>query len=115
MSTTEITKTATDEGIRYQWIEEGVEVGYLLAHESGLILNVETDQDRQGEGIARALFETADAETRLMHMPDWGRTPEGDAFATAMGGDTMDEDEAAEIVGFDIAGFRAAMADWASN
>ena len=115
MSTTEITKTATDEGIRYQWIDGGVEVGYLLAHESGLILNVEVDQDRQGEGIARALFETADAETGLLHVPDWGRTPEGDAFAAAMGGDTMDEDEAAEIVGFDLEGFRAAMADWASN
>ena len=115
MSTTEITKTSTDEGIRYQWIDEGVEVGYLLAHESGLILNVEVDQGRQGEGIARMLFEAADAEMGLLHAPDWGRTPDGDAFATAMGGDTMDEDEAAKIVGFDTEGFRAAMADWASR
>ena len=35
----------------------------------------------------------------LLHVPTWGRTPEGDAFAEAMGGCTMDDTEAGELLG----------------
>ena len=101
-----ITATATTEdgltGTRYTMIDDGAEVGYLLVHTTGLILNVEVDQDRQGEGIARALYEHASRGISLYHVPAWGRTPEGDAFAQRMGGDTMDDEQAAAIVGMDL-------------
>ena len=89
-------------GTRYSMIDDGEEVGYLIAHTTGLILNVEVDEDRQGEGIARALFEYADAAQGLYHVPAWGRTEDGDCFARAMGGDTMDDEQAAAIVGMDL-------------
>ena len=99
------TASHTEDGLtatRYAAIIDGTEVGYLLAHTSGLILNVEVVEDRQGEGIARALYEHADRAQGLYHVPSWGRTPEGEGFATAMGGDTMDDEQAAAIVGMDL-------------
>ena len=45
----------------------------------------------------------ADAEHGLLHVPAWGRTWEGEQFADAMGGDTMDDEQAAEILGLDLA------------
>lgn len=102
----EITTTSHTEdglpGTRYSMIEDGAEIGHLLAHTSGLILNVEVAEDRQGEGIARALYEHADRAQGLYHVPSWGRTPEGEGFATAMGGDTMDDEQAATILGVDL-------------
>lgn len=96
------TTTQADDTITYTATDEGQEVGALTAHATGLILNIEVNEDRRGEGIARELFEYADAEQGLYHIPSWGRTEDGDAFADAMGGDTMDDEEAAEIVGFDL-------------
>lgn len=100
----EATHTVTDglTATRYAAIIDGTEVGYLLAHTSGLILNIEIAEDHQGEGIARALYEHADRAQGLYHVPSWGRTPEGEGFATAMGGDTMDDEQAAAIVGMDL-------------
>ena len=83
--------------------EDGETIGHLDAHTSGLILNVEVIADRQGEGFARKLYEHADAEHGLLHVPAWGRTWEGEQFADAMGGDTMDDEQAAEILGLDLA------------
>ena len=101
-----ITATATTEdgltGTRYTMIDDGAEVGYLLVHTTGLILNVEVDQDRQGEGIARALYEHASRGISLYHVPAWGRSGEGDGFAEAVGGDTMDDEQAATILGVDL-------------
>ena len=85
-------------GIRYSAEIDGIEVGYLLTHESGLILNVEVDGGRQGEGIARALYEHADEAQGLFHVPAWGCTAEGLGFAEAMGGDVMDDETAAAIL-----------------
>ena len=87
-------------GIRYSAEIDGIEVGYLLTHESGLILNVEVDGGRQGEGIARALYEHADAaQEGLYHVPAWGCTEDGAGwFAEAMGGDVMDDETAAAIL-----------------
>ena len=113
---TEITATATvEDGLeatRYATVDtvEGREVGYLLAHASGLILNIEVAEDRRRAGIARALFARADADIRaataqargLYHVPSWGRTPDGEAFARAVGGDTVDDEQAAAIVGMDL-------------
>lgn len=102
----ELTATATTEdgltATRYAAIIDDTEAGYLLAHTSGLILNVEVDEDHQGEGIARTLYEAADEAQVLYHVPDWGCTPEGLGFAEAMGGEIMDEQEAADILGLDL-------------
>lgn len=102
----EITTTSTtQDGLdctRYAAIDDGTEVAYLLAHTTGLILNVEVDADRQGEGIARALYSYADDAQGLYHVPSWGRTEDGDAWATRMGGDTMDDEQAARILDVDL-------------
>ncbi len=103
ITTTNVPAQGTDlEGTRYTATIDGIDVGYLLAHTSGLILNVEVDEDHQGEGIARALYEHADQAQGLYHVPTWGRTDDGEGFATAMGGDTMDDEEAATILDVDI-------------
>ena len=106
MTTTTITATEwTEDGLRgtyYAMIEDGQEIGYLVAHHTGLILNVEVVEERQGEGIARALYEHADRAQGLYHIPSWGRTPDGETFAWAVGGDVMDDEQAAEIVGMDL-------------
>ena len=109
----EITTTTTDTEITYTMIDEGVAVGELIAHTTGLILNVEVTTDRQGEGIARQLFEYADAEQGLYHIPSWGRTEDGDGFAEAMGGDTMDDAQAAKIVGFDLTDYQDMLSAYA--
>lgn len=102
----EITSTDTiTDGLpatRYAAIIDGTEVGYLLAHTTGLILNVEVDEDHQGEGIARSLYQHADQAQGLYHIPAWGCTEEGLGFAHAMGGDIMDDEQAAAIVGMDL-------------
>jgi hypothetical protein len=100
--TTSTDRTDGLDSIRYAAIIDGEEVGYLLAHTSGLILNVEVDADHQGEGIARALYEYADETQGLYHVPAWGRTDDGMGFAEAMGGDVMDDEQAAEILGLDL-------------
>ena len=103
ITATNVEATDTDlAGIRYTMVDGGTEVGYLFAHTSGLILDVEVIENRQGEGVARALYEHADTVQGLYHIPSWGRTPEGDGFARAMGGDVMDDEQAATIVGMDL-------------
>ena len=109
----EITTTTTDTEITYTATDEGQDVGALTAHTTGLILNVEVNTDRQGEGIARQLFEYADAKQGLYHIPSWGRTEDGDGFAEAMGGDTMDDAQAAAIVGFDLTDYRDMLSAYA--
>ncbi len=81
---------------------DGEQVAELAHHTSGLILSVDTDPEHRGQGYARALYEAADAAHGLLHVPTWGRTEDGDAFADAMGGDTMDDQQAADILGLDL-------------
>ena len=81
--------------------EQGI-ASELIAHTSGLILSVDTRPDRQYEGLAREIFEHADAEHGLYHVPVWGRTHEGNRWADAVGGDTMDDQEACDILGLDL-------------
>lgn len=88
--------------IRYTATIDGIEVGYLLSHTSGLILNVEVDDDHQGEGIATSLYQHANAAQGLYHVPSWGRTEDGERWVTRMGGDTMDDEQAAHILGVDL-------------
>ena len=107
MSTTQITRTeGTDNGLDfYRWTLtiDGEQVAFLDAHTSGLVLNVETAAGFERQGFARALYEAADAEVGLLHVPAWGRTWEGEQFADAMGGATMDDEQAASILGVDLA------------
>lgn len=54
------------------------------------ILNVEVRSDRRREGLARALHEAATTEMAVYHAPPQHRSPEGDAFARAVGGPTIE-------------------------
>lgn len=54
------------------------------------IANIWTAEDRRGEGLARGLYDTASAQMDVFHAPAAHRTPEGDAFAEAVGGDTVE-------------------------
>ena len=103
---TEITRTTdTENGLEFtRWTLaiDGEEIGFLAAHASGLILNVEVDTAHQGEGHARRLYEHADREHGLLHVPAWGRTHEGSRWADAVGGDTMDDQQACDILDLDL-------------
>ncbi len=81
---------------------DGETIAHLDAHTSGLILSIEVEEDYRGEGHARALYEHANAEHSIQHVPVWGRTFDGDAFAQAVGGDVMDDQQACDILGLDI-------------
>jgi hypothetical protein len=54
------------------------------------ITNIWTAEDRRGEGLARALYDTASAQMDVLHAPAAHRTPEGNAFAEAIGGNTAE-------------------------
>ncbi|MFJ7963113.1 GNAT family N-acetyltransferase [Streptomyces sp. NPDC096324] len=53
------------------------------------IMNIWVDEDHRGEGHARRLYETATEQAEIFHAPAAHCTPEGDAFAEAVGGDTI--------------------------
>ncbi|MGW9120659.1 GNAT family N-acetyltransferase [Streptomyces sp. NPDC055663] len=57
-----------------------------LSIERAEIMNVWVHEDHRGQGLARALYETASARMEIFHAPPAHRTPEGDAFAEAVGG-----------------------------
>lgn len=82
----------------FRAIEDGEMIGELyVAIGTEVIMNIEVDMDRRGEGIARKLYAAADAAlSGLMHAPEWCCTPEGQMFAEAVGGEVAtDEDMAA--------------------
>ena len=74
--------------------EEGEQIGELYVDiDTEVIMNIQVRPDRQGEGIARRLYETADAQLDcIKHAPAWGCTAAGICFAGAMGGETADDD-----------------------
>lgn len=56
------------------------------------VAQVETRKDRRFEGLARELWDAANAQLgEVFHSLPAHRTPEGDAFAEAMGGETVTE------------------------
>ena len=81
--------------------EDGI-AAELVAHTSGLIMMVDVRADRQREGLATRLYLHADAEHGLYHVPVWGRSFEGNRWADAVGGDTMDDQQACDILGLDL-------------
>ena len=82
--------------------EQGIAAELYIDAEHRMIMNIEVRADRRGEGLARALYEAATATGTIYHAPVWACTPEGAAFAQAMGGEVMDDETAAEITGTDL-------------
>jgi hypothetical protein len=57
------------------------------------VMNIETREDRRCEGLARTLWEAAnDRLGEVFHAPVAHRTFEGNAFAEAVGGESVDCD-----------------------
>lgn len=72
--------------------ETGIAAELYVSIERHEIMNVEVRKDRRGEGLARALYETAAREMDIYHAPIAHRTEEGNAFAQAVGGQTAEYD-----------------------
>lgn len=98
----QITRTEQSDSLRWTITIDGKQVAFLDADTSGLILNVEVATGQERKGYATDLYRHADAEIGLYHVPSWGRTSEGELFAEAMGGRTMDDEQAAAILGVDL-------------
>ena len=85
----------TETEIMHRWfaVEDGERIGELyVAIDTEVIMNVEVTPERRGEGIARSLYEAADAQLdSLKHAPAAGCTSEGLAFARAVGGEVADD------------------------
>jgi hypothetical protein len=72
--------------------EQGLASEMYVRQADLVIANVETREDRRGEGLARSLYEAAPAQIDgIVHDLPAHRTPEGDAFAQAVGGDDATE------------------------
>lgn len=82
--------------------EQGIASAIYIDPATHIIANVETRADRQGEGLARAVYEAADAALGVYHMPEWGCTREGWAFVEAVGGDIIDDETAAAFAGINL-------------
>jgi GNAT superfamily N-acetyltransferase len=94
----EISRTATDDTTTWTAVLDGAEVAWLSVWTiNGEICDVETRSTHRGQGLARALFEHADAERSIFHTIPAHRTEEGDMFASRIGGDEIDEADALVI------------------
>ncbi|HLS44304.1 MAG TPA: hypothetical protein VK045_02610 [Ornithinicoccus sp.] len=94
----QISRTATDDTTTWTLYVDGIDVSELSVWTvNGEICNVETRTNHRGNGYARTLFEHAAAERSIYHTIPAHRSPEGDAFASAVGGDEINEDDAVVI------------------
>ncbi|GAB3191702.1 GNAT family N-acetyltransferase [Nesterenkonia suensis] len=76
--------------------DEGKAIGSLyVTTDTQEVAQIEVDTDRRREGIATDLWETATAEMDVFHAYEAHRTPEGAAFAAAVGGDEIETCEIA--------------------
>ena len=82
--------------------EDGIAAELYVEPTIRMIMNIEVREDRRSEGLARDLYEAATATGTIYHVPAWGCTPEGVAFADAMGGPILDDETAAQITGTDL-------------
>ena len=82
--------------------EQGIAAELYIHAEHHMIMNLTVRENRRGEGLARALYEAADATATIFHAPEWACSPEGAAFAEAMGGETISDDLAREITGANL-------------
>lgn len=72
--------------------EDGEMIGELyVTTDTHEIAQIEVNENRRGEGIARALYETAYAQMGcIYHAYEAHRTEDGAAFADAMGGEEIE-------------------------
>lgn len=72
--------------------EQGIAAELYVSIDRCEIMNIEVREDRRSEGLARALYTAASAVMDVYHAPVAHRTEEGDAFAQAVGGQTISYD-----------------------
>lgn len=85
-----ITRTETAETITYAAIIDGTAASFLdIDTTTRKVTNVETLDAYTRQGLARSLWVAANAEGECFHAVEHHRTPEGDAFAQAVGGETI--------------------------
>ena len=70
--------------------EHGIAAELYVSTDRHEIMNIQVREDRRREGLARALYDTATNVMDVYHAPVGHRTPEGHAFAEAVGGDTVE-------------------------
>lgn len=76
---------------RWVMLIDGEIVSQLwVSIETGEIMQVETAEAYQRQGLAAALYRQAASEIEIFHAPPAHRTPEGDAFARSVGGPVLD-------------------------
>lgn len=89
-----ITKSTDTDTTTYTYMVDGVDASELVIWAATReIANIETRVAYQGQGFARALWEHANAEGECFHSLEHHRTPEGDAFAQAVGGETISDED----------------------
>lgn len=87
-----ITRTETDGTVTYALHVDGEQVSNLdIDAQTRMVWNVETAAGHERRGYARTLWDAANTEAECFHALEHHRTFEGDAFAEAMGGETIDE------------------------
>jgi len=97
-----ITRTEQGDTTVYAMVIDGEIVSHLdILTATRVVANIETFAGWERRGFARALWEAANAEADVLHAQDHHRTPEGDAFAEAMGGDVMDDEDAIATLGLE--------------
>lgn len=93
MSETHIIRTEQDGSITYTAIIDGTEAAFLaITAATRKVSNVETMPTYRRQGLARTLWQAANAEAECFHDLDHHRTEEGDIFAHAMGGRTISDE-----------------------
>lgn len=94
---TTITRTEQADTITYTAEIDGERVAFLIIDTATRrVCNVETAAAHQREGHARSLWEAANAEADCFHDLDHHRSAEGDAFAHAVGGETISDEDGFE-------------------
>lgn len=90
----ETTKTQDAESITYALTVDGELVSFLTVDAATRkVWNVETSTGHRGRGYARTLWTTANADGECFHDLEHHRTAEGDAFAYAVGGQTIGDED----------------------
>lgn len=79
--------------------DQGIASELYVEAAHGLVLRIETREDRQREGLATALYEHAATVMDIYHVPEWGRTEDGLALVDHIDGEVMDDQLAADILG----------------
>lgn len=87
---TTITRTEQADTITYAALIDGVQASFLdIDAETRQVWYVETMSGYERQGLARTLWDAANAEAECFHALPHHRTTEGDAFATSVGGSTI--------------------------